>query len=104
MSLAFATPALAKRPAPIKRPAKPVIVGEELPKGAGPRLDIVFVGGQHGLHGCGEIDTVKAEIRKMTKEILSGDPKPDVRFGAVKYLRQGRRLPASTRCPSPPGP
>jgi len=64
------------------------LIGELPPGGAGPRMDIVFVIDSTGSMG-GEIENVKSEVTGMTKEILSGKPRPDVRFGVVDYRDKG---------------
>jgi hypothetical protein len=68
---------------------KALPLGGELPAGgAGPRMDIVFVIDSTGSMG-GEIENVKSEVTGMTKEILAGKPRPDVRFGVVDYRDKG---------------
>ena len=85
-ALISAIPALAD--AKSKPKYKKVLAGEDLPTGAGPRMDIVFVIDSTGSMG-GEIGTVKAEVKSMVGEILAGDPRPDVRFGVVDYRDKG---------------
>lgn len=53
-----------------------------------PRLDVVFTIDATGSMGD-EIDAVKKEIWAIANQLMTGKPRPDIRFGLVFYQDQG---------------
>ncbi|MBS2025498.1 MAG: VWA domain-containing protein [Deltaproteobacteria bacterium] len=90
--------ALSISQAPAATPVSPKPDAIKAPVGAGdldprtlaqkPRIDVAFVLDATGSMGD-EIDVVKERIVEITRQVSSGQPRPDVRFGIVAYRDRG---------------
>lgn len=67
---------------------EPVPTPQPIVQGQAPRLDVVFTIDATGSMGD-EIDVVKKEIWGIANQLMTGKPRPDIRFGLVFYQDQG---------------